>query len=168
MVSTTVRVVNDQGKDVKQDGIEIGEIIVKGPGVLEEQSGSDEINDGWLRTGDKGTIDAAGHVTIVERKKDISLNDEHAISTIELEGVFKEHPAVHEVAIILAPHKNLGEILHAIVVLHGNTQLTKKDLFDFVKGKIDEDHCPKEVTFMDELPKTPSGKIQKIQLNELV
>ncbi|WP_404452374.1 class I adenylate-forming enzyme family protein [Virgibacillus necropolis] len=168
MVSTTVRVVNDQGQDVKQDGIEIGEIIVKGPGVSKNHSNKEDNSEGWLRTSDMGTIDEKGHVNIVDRKKDIILNGTDAISSIEVESVFTEHPAVQEVAIIVTPHEKLGEILHAIVVLQESHLLTKSELFHYAKERLDEIKCPKEITFMDELPKTPSGKIQKIQLSELV
>lgn len=161
MVSTTVRVVNDKNTDVKSDGEEIGEIIVKGPGV----SGTE---DEWLRTGDMGTIDEKGHVTIVNRKKDIVLNGKHSISSFDVEHAINMHPAVREAAVIVAPHKQFGEILHAIVVLHESNSLTEEDLFLHLREKLDETECPKEITFMDELPKTPSGKIQKLQLRELI
>lgn len=168
MVSTTVRVVNDQGLEVKNDGKEIGEIIVKGPSVVENDSNKADNHEGWLRTGDRGTIDETGHVIIVDRKKDIILNGKDAISSIEVEGVFNEHPAVQDVAIIVTPHEKLGEILHAIVVLHESHLVTKEELFHYAEEKLDEIKCPNEITFIDELPKTPSGKIQKIRLRELV
>ncbi|ASK63701.1 Long-chain-fatty-acid--CoA ligase [Virgibacillus phasianinus] len=161
MVSTTIRVVNDQGIDVQQDGKEIGEIIVKGPGVI----GSD---DEWLHTGDKGTIDGKGHVTIVDRKKDILLNGKDAISSIEVERVFHDHPAIQEAAIIVTPHKELGEVLHAIVVLKEAHLLTMEELFQYAKENLEEVKRPNEITFIDELPKTPSGKIQKLHLKELI
>lgn len=163
MVSTTVRVVDEQGNNIKNDGNEIGEIIVKGPSVLKNPNKKDE-NEGWLRTGDMGTIDENGHVTIVERKKDIYLNEKDGISSIEIENVFNKHPAIREIAIIVTPHIKLGEILHAIVVLHENHLITKAELFQYAKEKLDEIKRPKEITFIDELPKTPSGKIQKLHL----
>ncbi|ASN05971.1 class I adenylate-forming enzyme family protein [Virgibacillus necropolis] len=168
MVSTTVRIIDDQGENVKHDGIEIGEIIVKGPSVIDHDSGNNNENEGWLRTGDMGTIDEEGRVKIVDRKKDIVLNDKDAISSIEVESVFTKHPAIREIAIIVRPHKKLGDILHAIVVLQEGHLLTKEELFLYAKENLEEIKCPKEITFMDELPKTPSGKIQKIQLSELV
>lgn len=168
MVSTTVRVVNDQGLEVKNDGKEIGEIIVKGPSFVEIHSNKEDNNEGWLRTGDMGTIDKAGHVVIVDRKKDIILNGKDAISSFEVESVLNEHSAIQEVAIIVTPHEKLGEILHAIVVLRESQLVTKEELIDYAKEKLDEVKRPREITFMDELPKTPSGKIQKIHLNDLV
>lgn len=167
MVSTTVCVVNDQGSNVKNDGKEIGEIIVKGPSVMENPNKENK-NDGWLRTGDMGTIDEGGHVTIVDRKKDIILNGKDTISSIEIESVFNKHPAVQEVAVIVTPHEELGEILHAIIVLQESHLITKEELFQYTKEKLDEIKRPKEITFMDELPKTPSGKIQKLHLRKQV
>lgn len=167
MSETEVRVVNEFGQDVAHDGEEIGEVIVKSPSVTNSSKKADQtIENGWLHTGDRGTIDKHGSIRIVN-KKEAPDTDKHA-STVEVEGIFYEHPAVQEVAIIARPDKKLGEVLHAIVVLHDEKTASEQELLEYAKGKLDPSNCPKSITMMDELPKTPSGKIQKIRLRESV
>ncbi|WP_430786347.1 class I adenylate-forming enzyme family protein [Virgibacillus flavescens] len=161
MVKTTVRVVNEKNDDVSKDGSEVGEIIVKGPGVIES-------DDEWLHTGDMGTMNENGDITIVNRKKDLILNEKTSISSIEVEQIIGQHPAIQEVAIIVAPHKTHGDILHAIVVTNDGHLPTKDEIFYYIQENLDEINRPKEIIFMEELPKTASGKIQKIHLKELI
>src|SRR5699024_2835740 len=173
MIGTKVRVVNDMHQDVANDGKEVGEVIVKGNGVMKgywknEEETNRTIVDGWLHTGDMGTIDERGRINIVDRKKDIIISGGENISSIEVEGVFYEHPAVQEVAIIATPHEKWGETPHAIVVLRKGHIVTEQELIDFSREKLAHFKCPKAITFLDELPKTASGKILKVQLRELV
>lgn len=173
MIGTKVRVVNELGQDVAQDGTEFGEVIVKGNGVMkgywkDEAETNRTIVDGWLHTGDMGTMDERGRVNIVDRKKDIIISGGENISSIEVEGVFYEHPAVQDAAIIAIPHERWGETPHAIVVLREGHIVTDQELIDFSKEKLAHFKCPKTITFMDELPKTASGKVLKVQLRELV
>ncbi|WP_029269168.1 long-chain-fatty-acid--CoA ligase [Virgibacillus alimentarius] len=173
MIGTKVRVVNDMHQDVANDGKEVGEVIVKGNGVMKgywknEEETNRTIVDGWLHTGDMGTIDERSRINIVDRKKDIIISGGENISSIEVEGVFYEHPAVQEVAIIATPHEKWGETPHAIVVLRKGHIVTEQELIDFSREKLAHFKCPKAITFLDELPKTASGKILKVQLRELV
>src|SRR5699024_10320959 len=120
MSDLEVRVVNSQGKDVAKNNQEQGEIIVKGPGVAYDQMKKSNHLDGWLQTGDQGTIDKYGKINIIEPNKDITNNNGGKISTIEIENVLSKHPAIREIVIIATPHIKQGEILHAFVVLHEN------------------------------------------------
>ncbi|GAB3793202.1 class I adenylate-forming enzyme family protein [Virgibacillus kimchii] len=163
MAQTEVRVVNKQGKDVAQNGMEVGEIVVKGQGVVDQKSGLADSVDGWVRTGELGKVDENGHIHVVEPKKDIT-SSETPISTFEVESVLLSHPAVQEAAIIPVPDQELGEIIQAFVVLHKNQHVTEQDLIDFSLKKLHAAKCPKSITFLEELPKTASGKILKSQL----
>lgn len=167
MVDTEVRVVNGQGEDVAQDGTEQGEIIVKGHGVLNDHiENSNKIINGWLRTGDQGTINKYGQINIIESNKDLTNNDGEKVSAFEIENVLSNHPAIREIAIIATPDINFGDILHAFVVLHDDYKLTEEELIIFSKKQLGLTNCPNKVSFMDELPKTASGKILKMQLGK--
>jgi fatty-acyl-CoA synthase len=173
MIGTKVRVVNEFGEDIAKDNTEIGEVVVKGNGVMEGYWKNTEetkrtIIDGWLHTGDMGTMDERGRISIVDRKKDIIISGGENISSIEVEGIFYEHPAVQEAAIIAAPHEKWGETPHAAVVLREGHMVTEQELIDYAREKLAHFKCPTQITFMDELPKTASGKILKVKLRESV
>jgi fatty-acyl-CoA synthase len=163
MAQTEVRVVNENGIDVAQNGKEVGEIIVKGQGVVDQTSGMPNSVDGWVRTGEMGNIDEKGKIHVVEPKKDIT-SSETPISAFEVEKVLLSHPAVQEAAIIPVPDQELGEIIQAYIVLHNDQSATEQELIAFCLNKMDTAKCPKKITFMEELPKTVSGKILKTQL----
>ncbi|MFA1818773.1 class I adenylate-forming enzyme family protein [Virgibacillus oceani] len=163
MAQTEVRVVNEHGKDVKHNGAEVGEIIVKGQGVVDQNSSLPDSVDNWVRTGDMGTIDEKGNIHVVESKKDIT-SSETPFSSIEIENVLHAHTAVQETVIIPVPDETLGEVVQAFVVLHKDQSATEQELIDFCLKRIDPAKAPKEITFMEELPKTASGKILKAQL----
>lgn len=161
MVDTKVRIVNKHGEDVLNDGKEVGEIIVKGKGVIsEEQSLSD---DGWLYTGDLGTMDKDGRIDVVQSNQDINSKEEQ-LSTFEVEHILTHHSEVEEVSVIPHPHEVLGEIAHAFVVLTSKHSIKEDDLLQYVKHKLAPSNIPVKISFMDELPKTSSGKILKTQL----
>lgn len=173
MIGTSVRVVDENGKDVKNNGEEVGEVVVYGPGVMKgywknEEETSRTIIDGWLYTGDVGTIDERNRVAIVDRKKDIIISGGENIASIEVEGIYHEHPAVKEVAIVAVPHEKWGESPHACIVLREGMHATEEELIAFARERISHFKCPKGVTFLEELPKNASGKILKVQLRELV
>ncbi|MBY7143823.1 hypothetical protein KFZ56_12350 [Virgibacillus sp. NKC19-3] len=165
MVDTEVRVVNKHGKDVAPNGMEIGEIIVKGNGFTEDRKEANQ--DGWLYTGDMGTKDEQGRITIVEHKNDPINNNEYNISALEVERILYEHSAVQEVAVIVSPHEEWGEISHAFVVPYTKSTVTEEELIEFSRGKLENFKCPQTITFMEELPKTVSGKILKVKLKDM-
>ncbi len=167
-----LRVVNENGEDIKPDDKEVGEIIVKGdivtPGYWKnEEETKKAIKNGWLYTGDMATIDEEGYVNIVDRKKDIIITGGENVYSTEVENVIYEHPAVLEVAVIGVPDEKWGEAVKAIVVLKEGMTATEQEIIDFVKSKIARYKAPKSVDFVKELPKTGSGKIQKSKLREI-
>ncbi|TWI56220.1 long-chain-fatty-acid--CoA ligase [Halalkalibacter nanhaiisediminis] len=171
LIGTKVRVVDENGEPVAMDGKAIGEIVTRTNGVMEgywknPEATAETIVNGWLHTGDMATIDENGYIEIVDRKKDVIISGGENISSIEVEGVLYDHPAVLEAAVVAVPHEKWGEVPHAIVVVREGHSLTEDELITFAKSKMAHFKSPKGITFADELPKTASGKIQKVQLRK--
>jgi fatty-acyl-CoA synthase len=169
MVGCRVKVVRENGEEVDKDGKEIGEILLRSNAIMKgywknEEDTMESIRDGWLHTGDMGTVDPYGNIDIVDRKKDIIISGGENISSIEVEGVLYEHPAVLEAAVVAVPHEKWGETPHAFVVKSPGTTVTEKELIEFSRSKLAHFKAITGVTFIDELPKTASGKIQKVVL----
>ncbi|MGN1387237.1 MAG: long-chain-fatty-acid--CoA ligase [Bacillus sp. (in: firmicutes)] len=169
LIGSNVRVVDEHGDDVAHDGVSIGEIIVRSHGVMKgywknEEETLKTIRNGWLHTGDMGTVDQYGNIDIVDRKKDVIISGGENISSIEVEGNLYEHPAVLEAAVIAMPHEKWGETPHAFVVVRPNHVVTESELIAFSRSSLAHFKAITGVTFVDELPKTASGKIQKVQL----
>ena len=171
LIGTKVKVVDEYGDELPHDGVSVGEIVVRGNGVMKgywknEQATINTIKDGWLHTGDVGHIDEKGYIAITDRKKDIIISGGENISSIEVEGVLYDHPDILEAAVIAIPHEKWGETPHAYVVLKENATVTEQDIIDFSRSKLAHFKAVTGVTFVDELPKTASGKIQKVQLRK--
>lgn len=171
VIGTKVKIVDPLGDEVPHDGQSVGEVIVRGNGVMKgywknEQATLATIKDGWLYTGDVGSIDEKGYVSITDRKKDIIISGGENISSIEVEGVLYDHPAILEAAVIAIPHERWGETPHAFVVLRENVRVTEQEIIDFSRSKLAHFKAVTGVTFIDELPKTASGKIQKVHLRK--
>lgn len=169
MIGCEVKVVNELGDEVLHNGQDIGEVSVRSHGVMKgywknEEATMETIRNGWLHTGDMGTVDEYGNIDIVDRKKDIIISGGENISSIEIEGVLYEHPAILEAAVIAVPHEKWGETPHAFVVTRENANLTEQDLVAFTREKMAHFKAVTSVTFVSELPKTASGKIQKVHL----
>ncbi|MBA4538738.1 long-chain-fatty-acid--CoA ligase [Bacillus aquiflavi] len=169
MIGCQVKVVNEHGEEVAHNGKEIGEIIVRSNGIMEgywknPEATMEAIRNGWLYTGDMGTIDENGSIDIVDRKKDVIISGGENISSIEVEGVLYDHPAVLEAAVIAVPHEKWGETPHAFVVTRQGHTLTAEELIAFSRQKLAHFKAITSVTFVEELPKTASGKIQKVHL----
>jgi len=161
--------VNDHGDEVAHDGKEIGEVITRSNGVMKgywknEEATMETIRNGWLHTGDMATVDEYGNIDIVDRKKDVIISGGENISSIEVEGVLYDHPSVLEAAVIAVPHEKWGETPHAYIVLRENEQVTEQELIAFSREKLAHFKAITGVTFVKELPKTASGKIQKVHL----
>jgi fatty-acyl-CoA synthase len=166
-----VRVVDLEGADVRPDGEQIGEIVVRGNTVmdgyyLEPEATAAAIRDGWLHTGDMATIDAAGYVLIKDRSKDIIISAGENISSVEIEVVLGAHPAVLENAVVAAPDDKRGEVPIAIVVLKPDTAATANDLRAWCRARLASHKVPREILFRDALPKGGTGKILKAELRE--
>lgn len=171
MLNVEARVVNEDGEDVTPNGEEVGEVICRSNSVMEgywqqpEETARSIVN-GWYHTGDMATIDENGYIDIVDRKKDIIISGGENISSIEVEGVLYEHPAVLEAAIIAIPHEKWGEVPHAVCVLREDANVGEEEIIAFCRERMAHFKCPKSVQFVTELPKTASGKIQKVVLRE--
>jgi fatty-acyl-CoA synthase len=169
MIGCEVKVANDFGEEVAHNGQEIGEVIVRSNGVMKgywknEEATMETIRNGWLHTGDMATVDEYGNIDIVDRKKDVIISGGENISSIEVEGVLYDHPAVLEAAVIAVPHEKWGETPHAYIVLRNGKSATEKELIEFSRANLAHFKAITGVTFVDELPKTASGKIQKVHL----
>ena len=136
-------------------------------GYWNNQEGTDEvIRGGWYFTGDMAVVDEDGNIEIADRKKDIIISGGENISSIEVEGVLYEHPAVQEAAVISVPHEKWGETPQAIVVIKEGQLTSEEELIAFARSKLAHFKAPTIVLFTDELPKTASGKIQKVHLRK--
>ncbi|PPA71137.1 long-chain-fatty-acid--CoA ligase [Jeotgalibacillus proteolyticus] len=171
LIGTKVRVMDELGNEVPHDGISIGEIAARTNNGMEgyyknEEATSATIKNGWLYTGDMATVDKNGYIEIIDRKKDVIISGGENISSIEVEGMLYEHPAVLEAAVVAVPHEKWGEAPHAIVVVREGHELTEEALLTFAREKLARFKVPKGVTFTDQLPKTASGKIQKVILRK--
>ncbi|KAB7707067.1 long-chain-fatty-acid--CoA ligase [Bacillus aerolatus] len=169
MIGNEVRVVNELGDEVPHDRTSIGELTVRSHGVMKgywknEQATMEAIRNGWLYTGDMATVDEHGNIDIVDRKKDVIISGGENISSIEVEGVLYEHQDILEAAVIAVPHEKWGETPHAFVVKRSFSNVTEQDLIDFSRSRLAHFKAITGVTFVEELPKTASGKIQKVHL----
>jgi len=159
-----MRLVDDEGNTVP-DG-EIGEIAIRGHNVMKGYWGKPEataeaIRDGWFRTGDMARVDADGYYYIVDRKKDLIIRGGYNVYPREIEEVLHEHPAVAEVAVIGIPHPSLGEEVGAAVALKPGAAATPDELRAFAKDRVAAYKYPRQVWLVDALPKGPTGKIMR-------
>ena len=166
ITSGELRVVDTHGNDVPHDGVTQGEIIARGNVVMagyynDPEATEKALRGGWFHTGDAAVVHPDGYVEISDRLKDVIISGGENISSVEVEGVLLRHPAVQEVAIVGFPHERWGEAPHAFVVLHEGACADERELLDFARAKLAHFKAPHGVTFVKELPKTATGKIQK-------
>jgi fatty-acyl-CoA synthase len=169
ITSGETRVVDDEGHDVPCDGATAGEIIARGNVVMagyydDPEATNAVIRDGWFHSGDVAVVHPDGFIEVRDRLKDVIISGGENISSVEVEGVMLRHPAVQEVAIVGLPHERWGEAPHAFVVLKSGATATEEELCDFARANLAHFKAPHGVTFVDELPKTATGKIQKYVL----
>jgi fatty-acyl-CoA synthase len=171
MLGVEIRVVDDNGQDVPANGQAVGEIIARSNVVMagywrQPEATEAVIVDGWFHTGDMATIDSEGMVEIVDRKKDLIISGGENVSSIEVEGMLYKHPAVLEAACIGIPHEQWGETIAALIVLKPEATATEADIIAFCREHMAHFKCPRAVSFVDALPRTATGKIQKNQLRD--
>ena len=163
------RVVDESGNDVPHDGETIGEIVVRGNCVMagyynDPEGTADAMRGGWFHSGDGAVIHPDGYLEIRDRLKDVIISGGENISSIEVEGVLLRHPAVLEVSVVGLPHEKWGESPQAFVVLRSGAQATEAELRQFARDYLAHFKVPQGCTFVSELPKTATGKIQKYVL----
>ena len=166
-----LRVVDGDGKDVPADGQTLGEIVARGNVIMQGYYNDPEatkkvMGDGWFHTGDAAVMHPDGYAEIRDRIKDVIISGGENISSIEVEGVLLRHPAVLEAAIVGLPHEKWGEAPFAYVVLKPGASATEAELIAFTRDRLAHFKAPHGVAFVDELPKTATGKIQKFVLRK--
>jgi len=169
ITSGELLVVDDLGNEVPWDGVTMGEITVRGNVVMEGYYNDPEatkkaMGDGWFHTGDAAVVHPDGYAEIRDRIKDVIISGGENISSVEVEGTLLHHPAVVEAAVVGLPSEKWGETPHAFVVLTADASATEDELIAFVRDRIAHYKAPRGITFVAELPKTATGKIQKFVL----
>jgi len=162
-------VMDDDGNEVPHDGQTLGEICVRGNVVMagyynDPDATAKAIRDGWFHSGDAAVVHPDGYAEIRDRIKDVIISGGENISSVEVEGVLLRHPAVQEIAIVGMPHEKWGEAPHAFVVLRDGATATEAELRQFARENLAHFKAPQWVSFVNELPKTATGKIQKYVL----
>ena len=163
-----MKVVDDEGGDLPVG--QPGEIVIRGENLMRgywnrPEATQEAIVDGWFHTGDVATVDEDGFFTIVDRKKDLILRGGMNVYPREVEEVRYEHEAVAEAAVVAVPDDNLGEEVGAAVVLKQGASATPEELRDWVKERVAAYKYPRRVWLLDELPKGPTGKILKREVD---
>jgi acyl-CoA synthetase (AMP-forming)/AMP-acid ligase II len=169
ITSGEIRVVDEQMNDVPADGATLGEIVVRGNVVMKGYYNDPEataaaFRGGWMHTGDAAVMHPDRFVEVRDRIKDVIISGGENISSVEVEGVLLRHPAVQEAAIVGLPDARWGEAPHAFVVLKPGAAATADELRSFARERLAHFKAPHSVTFVAELPKTATGKIQKFVL----
>ena len=167
--SGELRVVDEYGTDVPRDGQTLGEIIVRGNVVMQGYYNDPEatdaaMRDGWYHSGDAAIVHPDGYVEIRDRFKDVIISGGENISSVEIEGCLLRHPAVQEAAVVGMPHEKWGESPHAFVILRNGVKATGEELKLHVRNSLAHFKTPQWVSFVDQLPKTATGKVQKFIL----
>ncbi|MCA1729061.1 MAG: long-chain fatty acid--CoA ligase [Actinobacteria bacterium] len=164
---TEARVVNEEDEEVPRG--ERGELVVRGHNIMKgyyknPEATADAMRGGWFHTGDMATMDEDGFIFIVDRVKDMILRGGYNVYPREVEEAIYEHPAIAEVAVIGMPHEELGEDVRAVVALKEGESATEDEIIAFAKERVAAYKYPRSVVFMDDLPKTATGKILKREL----
>ena len=169
MTSGDLRVVDENMCDVPRDGATLGEIVARGNVVMkgyydDPEATAKAFRGGYFHTGDAAVVHPDGYVEIRDRYKDVIISGGENISSIEVEGALLRHPAVLEVAVVGMPHERWGESPHAFIVLRPGESSTPEEMRAFARNALAHFKVPSVFTFVEELPKTATGKIQKFVL----
>ena len=167
--SGELRVVDQDGNEVPRDGTSLGEITVRGNVVMKGYYNDPEatnaaIKSGWFHSGDAAVVHPDGYVEIRDRFKDVIISGGENISSVEIEGCLLRHPSVQEAAVVGMPHARWGESPHAFVILRQGANATEDELKLHVRNGLAHFKTPQWISFVDELPKTATGKVQKYVL----
>jgi acyl-CoA synthetase (AMP-forming)/AMP-acid ligase II len=162
------RIIDEQGEDVPRGSI--GEIVVKGMGVMKEYYKNPDLTaktiiNGWLRTGDLAKMDEDGYIYLVDRAKDLVISGGENIYPVEVEEVIQKHPKVRDVAVIGSPHERLGEIVTAVIDPVGGETLSEAEMMLYCDENLPRYKRPRKIIF-GTVPRSPTGKIEKPKLRE--
>ena len=165
-----MKITDDEGNELPRDGTAFGHLMVRGPwitkGYFKGEGGTVLDNNDWFDTGDVATLDEDGFMQITDRSKDVIKSGGEWISSIELENIAVGHPDVAEAAVIGVEHPKWDERPLLIIVRNSGSTVEGADILKFMEGKIVSWWMPDDVTFVDEIPHTATGKIQKLQLRQ--
>jgi long-chain acyl-CoA synthetase len=165
------KLVDDEGNGVEGTGDDaVGEIAIRGHNIMKGYWGREDAtkevlgDDGWFLTGDMGKRDEDGYYFIVDRKKDMIIRGGYNVYPREIEEILYEHPAVSEAAVVAVPDSSMGEEVGAAIVLKEGEDADADDIKGFVKERVANYKYPRKIWFADELPKGPTGKILKREI----
>ena len=169
VTSGEIRVVDEEMRDVAADGQTLGEIVVRGNVVMkgyynDPDATAQAFRGGWMHTGDAAVMHPDRYVEIRDRMKDVIISGGENISSVEVEAMLLRHPSIQEAAVVGLPDARWGEAPHAFVVLKSGASTTSEAIRRFMRERLAHFKCPHTVTFVSELPKTATGKIQKFVL----
>ncbi len=163
-----IKVEDDSGNELPRDGKSSGNLWVKGPwicsGYLNIEDSETHREDGWFLTGDVANIDQDGFMKITDRVKDVIKSGGEWISTIEIENIAVAHPKINEAAVIGVKHEKWDE--RPLLIVVKKDEVSKEEIFNFLKNKIAKWWMPDDILFLDSLPHTATGKIRKVDLKE--
>jgi len=162
-----MKVVDENDEEVPQG--EVGEIVVRGHNVMKgywqrPEATEEAMRGDWFHTGDMARVDEDGYYFIVDRKKDLIIRGGYNVYPREVEEVLYEHPQIREAAVLGVPHDEWGEEIGAAIVLHEGEELPPEEVGEYVKERIAAYKYPRVVWFLDDLPKGPTGKILKREI----
>ncbi len=168
---TDVRVMDEDMREVPMDGKTVGEIVARGNNVMEgyfkvPEETATVMRGGWFHSGDLAVMHPDGYIEVVDRAKDVINSGGENVSSVEVEAMLYEHPAVLEVAVVGVPDEKWGEVPKALVLLKPDQHTNADELITFCRDRMAHFKAPKSVEFVDDLPKTATGKIQKFALRE--
>ncbi|MEX2300127.1 MAG: acyl--CoA ligase [Bryobacterales bacterium] len=166
-----IRIMNDAG-DLLEQG-QTGEVVIRGENVTAGYENNPEANrdaftNGWFRTGDQGFLDEDGYLRLTGRLKEIINRGGEKISPREVDEVLLDHPAVAQVVTFALPHEKLGEEVAAAIVLVGDQAPTARELREFAAQRLADFKVPRKFVFVEEIPKGPTGKLQRIGLAKIL
>ncbi len=160
-----VKIVDDEGNELPQDGEAFGELLIRGPWIAAEYykdpRSPQSFVDGWLRTGDVCKITPEGYIKITDRAKDVIKSGGEWISSLDLENTLMAHPAVAEATVVGVKHQKWQERPVAFVVAKEGAEVTEDELKGFLADKVAKWWIPDRILFIDEIPKTGTGKFDK-------
>ena len=166
----SLKITDDENNELPRDGVAFGNLMVKGPFIVDTYLKGDGGNilddEGYFNTGDVATIDPQGYIQITDRAKDVVKSGGEWISSIEIENIAVGHDDVAEAAVIGLPHPKWDERPLLIIVAREGVEMTKQDVLAHLEGKIAKWWMPDDVVFVNEIPHTATGKIQKTTLRE--